>query len=88
MFYYISCKFYYHNFFNFSQAFISLAEASEGYLANRSSKMNIRDFESGCKKCDIGIPHHDIKLVFTYLDANKDGKIDYDDWCKMVPDLS
>lgn len=69
-------------------AFITLAEASQGYLANRSSKMNIRDFETGIKKCDIRIKHQDMKLIFDYLDVYKDGYINYDDWSQQIPDLS
>ena len=65
-----------------------MAEASQGYLANRSSKMDIRDFEMGIKKCDIRIRHLDIELVFNFLDLYKDGFIDYDDWSAQIPDLS
>jgi len=67
---------------NISQSFITLCEASHGFLANKSSKMDIRDFETGCKKCDIRIRHHDIKTIFNYIDVNKDGLIDFDDWKK------
>jgi Ca2+-binding EF-hand superfamily protein len=55
-------------------------------MANRSSKIDVRDFETGIKKIGITIPRHNIKMVFNYIDATNDGWIDFEDWLKRVPD--
>ena len=42
--------------------------------------MDIRDFETGLKKCDIRIKHQDVELIFKFLDVYKHGYISYDGW--------